>query len=569
MRINKHNSNLLYIIIGFFLVITISNFLFYQLNIQNQFLIVFFILVIFILFYFVVNSVFHHSTEELLKSNSNLIQQNLELQKSLERYDIAAKATNDTIRDWNIQTNEIGWNNGIVNVFGYAEKDQENNLDWWFSKIHPEDSLKMSVKLYSFIEQKTEKWQDYYRFLCADGSYKYVFDRGFIVFDENKNVVRMIAAIQDVSRQKAEEERLKLLETVITQTKDTIIISEIDLNEDGYLKTIYVNPAFKVMTGYESYEILGKTPFIMFSEQFVKTNSEEITSLIKKKEEFIFQGINHKKNNDEYWVTISMLPIKNSDDEVTHWISIKRDITLEKNREIEREQLIKELTQNNSDLKQFSYITSHNLRAPLSNLSGLLNLIEDIEIQDEELVEIIDGFSKSTFLLNETINDLVKILVIKDNISIELEKIDIALLIENVKHLLSFKINTSKATFNLDVEKAPTILFNKTYFESILQNLITNSIKYCSPEVNPKIHISTYTEDNNTILIFKDNGIGIDLEKNKDKVFGLYQRFHDHSDSKGLGLYLVKSQIESMGGNISIESKVGEGTTFKLTFKNN
>lgn len=524
---------------------------------------------LFIVFYIIIKKVVLHSSEELLQSNSMLIEQNSEIQKSLNRYDIAAKATNDTIRDWNIQTNEIGWNNGIINVFGYTEKEQDNNLDWWFSKIHPEDSLKMSVKLYTFIEQKTEKWQDYYRFLCADGTYKHVFDRGFIVFDKNKNVVRMISAIQDVSKQKAEEERLKLLETVITQTKDTVIISEIDLNEDGYLKTIYVNPAFKSMTGYESYDILGKTPFIMFSEQFVKLNSEEITSLIKKKEEFIFQGINHKKSNDEYWVTISMLPIKNSDDEVTHWISIKRDITLEKNRELEREQLIKELTQNNSDLKQFSYITSHNLRAPLSNLSGLLNLIEDIEIEDEELSEIIDGFSKSTFLLNETINDLVKILVIKDNTSIELEKIDIALLIENVKHQISFKINTSKATFNLDIEIAPTLIFNKTYLESIFQNLITNSIKYCSKEVNPIIDISTYTEDNSTVLIFKDNGIGIDLKKNKEKVFGLYQRFHDYSDSKGLGLYLVKSQIESIGGSISIESEVGKGTTFKLTFKKN
>ena len=118
-----------------------------------------------------------------------------------------------------------------------------------------------------------------------------------------------------------------------------------------------------------------------------------------------------------------MIPILNFDNEHSHWIIIQRDISIEKEREEEREHLIKELTQNNKDLKQFSYITSHNLRAPLSNLTGLLNLIKDIPIENEELKEIIDGFSKSTGLLNETINDLVNVIIIKDSPSIQKEEV--------------------------------------------------------------------------------------------------------------------------------------------------
>ena len=97
---------------------------------------------------------------------------------------------------------------------------------------------------------------------------------------------------------------------------------------------------------------------------------------------------------------------------------------------------------------------------------------------------------------------------------------------------------------------------------------MTNSLRYFDPKKQLKIQIASKKTDNETILTFKDNGIGIDLERNKDKIFGLYQRFHDYPDSKGLGLYLVKSQVESMGGKISVESHVGEGTTFNITFKN-
>ena len=263
-----------------------------------------------------------------------------------------------------------------------------------------------------------------------------------------------------------------------------------------------------------------------------------------------------------------MIPITNNNNQHSHWISIQRDISEEKIREKEREQLISELTQNNKDLKQFSYITSHNLRAPLSNLTGLLNLIDDIEIENEELKEVINGFSKSTNLLNETVNDLVKVVIIKDNPSIQKEEISIKEVFENVFEQLSFLISIHKPIIKMDLEKIEVLKTNKSYFESILLNLTTNSLKYKDPNRQLKINISSKKiDDKTTLIVFNDNGIGIDLNRNKDKIFGLYQRFHNYPDSKGLGLYLVKSQIETMGGTITVESEVNKGTTFKMLFK--
>lgn len=499
--------------------------------------------------------------EKLKKTND-------EIKESNEKYDIVAKATSDTIWDWKIQEDSFNWNKGIEVIFGYSKDEVGSSSKWWFEKIHPEDSIKMSIKLYSFIEQKTENWQDQYRFKCANGSYKYVLDRGFLLKDEEGKAIRMIGAIQDITKQKEEEQRLKLLETVITQSKDSIIITEPDFKNSEIPKIIYVNPAFSIMSGYHTDEIIGKTPNIFKGPNSDKEEYKKLIDALKKKQECLIETISYKKNKEEYWVRFSMIPIYNTENELSHWISIQRDVSEEKKQEKEKEQLIRELTQNNKDLKQFSYITSHNLRAPLSNLTGLLNLIEDIPLENQELKEIINGFNKSTHLLNDTVNDLVKVIIIKDNPSIQKEAVLLKEIFENVFNQLSFQIELYKPIIKLNFEKVSVLNTNKAYIESIMLNLLTNAIKYKSENRKLKITINASEVDDIVYLTFQDNGIGIDLERNRDKVFGLYQRFHNYPDSKGLGLYLVKSQVETMGGTISIESEVNKGTTFTLTFKN-
>jgi PAS domain S-box-containing protein len=569
MKSKTLQITLIYIIISLFMAIICHKLLtnyFSPAENHNLFLIkdFFFILATGLVFKYILskNEIRNKSVFEKLK------QTNEDIKESNEKYDIVAKATSDTIWDWKIQEDSISWNKGIESVFGYNQENVGTTSKWWFDKIHPEDSIRMSIKLYSFIEQKTEKWQDQYRFRCADGTYKYVLDRGFLLKDEKGRAIRMIGAIQDITKQKEEEQRLKLLETVITQSKDSILITEANSTSHRIPKIVYVNPAFSEMSGYQSNEIIGKSPNIFKGP---KSDSDELKKLlkaIKNEEECLIETISYTKQKEEYWVRFSMIPIFNNEGIISHWISIQTDITDEKKLETEKEHLIRELTQNNKDLKQFSYITSHNLRAPLSNLIGLLNLIEDIPVDNPELQEIIAGFTKSTHLLNETINDLVKVIIIKDNPSMQKEEVSLKEVFENVFSQLSFQIELHKPIIKLKFDRVPLLNTNKAYIESILLNLLTNSIKYKSENRKLKISIMAEQIDHQAILTFKDNGIGIDLERNRDKVFGLYQRFHNYPDSKGLGLYLVKSQVETMGGTISIDSEVNKGTTFTITFKN-
>jgi PAS domain S-box-containing protein len=497
----------------------------------------------------------------------NLKQTNVKLKESNEKYDIVAKATSDTIWDWKIPEDNFTWNKGIEAIYGYSQNQVINNSKWWFDNIYPEDSIKTSIKLYSFLEQKTEKWQDQYRFKCADNKYKYVLDRGFILKDENGKAIRMIGAIQDITKQKEEENRLKLLETVFTEARDSIIITQATSDDHQIPKIVFANPAFSKMTGYPHSKIIGKSPNFFMGKNSDPNQIEKLTQAIKKRKECFLEIILYKKDLSEYWVSLSFIPVYNLEQVLSHWISIQRDITEEKKLEKEKEILIQELTRNNKDLKQFSYITSHNLRAPLSNLTGLLNLIDHVLIENEDLKEIINGFKTSTHLLNETVNDLSKAITIKDSSSTQNEELQIENTFGNILNQLKLDTETIKPTINISYGNVSKIKTNKAYLESILLNLFTNSLKYRSKNRDLIIDITISEADQIISINFKDNGIGIDLERHKNKIFGLYQRFQDYPDSKGLGLFLVKSQIETMGGTISILSEVEKGTEFILTLK--
>ncbi|WP_247235648.1 PAS domain-containing protein [Telluribacter sp. SYSU D00476] len=248
-------------------------------------------------------------------------------------------------------------------------------------------------------------------------------------------------------------------------------------------------------------------------------------------------------------------------------IGALQDISQQKEQELEREQLIRELSQTNQDLRQFSFITSHNFRAPLSNLMGLLKLMEEISINDPILEELIQGFNVSTSALNDTVNDLIDVLIIKGNPSKEKSEVRVKEIFDKIYGQIRIPLYEANASVEFDDSAAPVVLFDRSYLESIFMNLLTNSLKYRSYERRLQVSIRTQIADDSVLLIFRDNGIGMDLPRYRNRLFGLYQCFHERPDSKGLGLYLVKSQIEALGGTIEVESEVNVGTTFTIALK--
>ena len=220
-----------------------------------------------------------------------------------------------------------------------------------------------------------------------------------------------------------------------------------------------------------------------------------------------------------------------------------------------------ELIRQNTQLEQFGYIIAHNLRSPVARILGLTNIINSSHFEMPKDKIILEKLEHSALDLDTIIHDLNSILDVKKGANHSFELVNLEERITKVKSILKEKIQEANVLLEerFEINECYAI---PAYIESILYNLISNAIKYRSPDRPIVIHVSSFAKEGQLNLVVKDNGLGLDLSKLKDKVFSMYQRFHDHVEGKGIGLFLVKTQVEALNGTIKIESEVNKGTTF-------
>lgn len=230
-----------------------------------------------------------------------------------------------------------------------------------------------------------------------------------------------------------------------------------------------------------------------------------------------------------------------------------------------QENLMDELTIQNQQLNDFANITSHNLRSPASNITALIATIEENSSVDEYKM-IFEMLKKVAQNLNDSLNQLMEVLHIKKNKIIDKEFLTFQEIYTKISESLQGEILKSKAIIRTDFSEIEQIEYSKIYLESIFHNLISNALKYRDLVRIPEITIKTEKKSNFIFLHITDNGLGIDLEKNGHKIFGMHQIFHNHPDAKGIGLFMTKTQIESMNGKITVSSQPNIGTTFTVMF---
>ncbi|MFN3405381.1 MAG: ATP-binding protein [Cytophagaceae bacterium] len=237
--------------------------------------------------------------------------------------------------------------------------------------------------------------------------------------------------------------------------------------------------------------------------------------------------------------------------------------TIGHKKEVERKNV--ELSIVNNDLDNFIYTASHDLKAPISNLEGLLNSIsETLERKlSEEEKEMIAMMNFSVNKFRNTINDLTDISRIQRSKN-DTDLISLYDILDEVKNNLSLQIRECKASIHIDL-KIKELQYSRKYLRSILYNLLSNAIKYKHPERDPVIHIRTYNQDKSVVLEVEDNGLGTDVNK-KEKMFQMFRRLHSHVEGSGLGLYIIKRIVDNYGGSIEVESEIGKGTLFRLFF---
>lgn len=404
-----------------------------------------------------------------------------------------------------------------------------------------------------------------------DGTLFNVAFTGNMIYDENGQPVRMFGSYIDITESKRTQLALKQSHELLQKLTDQlpVAIYQFKMTADDKMSFEFVSTGITSVMPDVTPAKLQENVLLGFSQVHPDDKNLFKQSLFESRDKLKNWDIDYRivtADGKILWHKVSAHPEQKDDGSVV-WYGYFQDITAHKQQEQEREQLILELSQNNKDLRHFSYITSHNLRAPLSNLVGLVSLIDDMPVDDRILAELLKGFKTSTFLLNETVNDLLKVLTIKDNLSIQQEPIILNNVMEKVLSQIQLMIDANKPDIHFDFSLCPAITFNKVYMESIFLNLITNAVKYRSPKRQLTITVTSKTDGDKPVLIFEDNGLGIDIKRYKDRLFGLYQRFHNHPDSKGFGLYMVKSQMEALGGGVDMISEVDKGTKLVLTFK--
>ncbi|AUC81661.1 PAS domain-containing sensor histidine kinase [Lacinutrix sp. Bg11-31] len=250
-----------------------------------------------------------------------------------------------------------------------------------------------------------------------------------------------------------------------------------------------------------------------------------------------------------------------------HFIGTHTDITEQEKNEVKVHNALTIATKQNNKLKNFAHIVTHNLKQYSGNFESLLEFYDQAEtvLEKEELIVHLKDVSTC---LNRTIQNLNEIVSVQSKKETDIQKLNISTFIEETLKLLDIIIIESNATINNSINPELFVCYSPAYLESIIQNLLTNAIKYKHPERDPIITFSTELTKDKLILSIKDNGLGIDLNKYGKDIFGLYRTFHHNEDAEGVGLYLTKNQVEAFGGEITIESEVNIGTKFNIIIPN-
>jgi PAS domain S-box-containing protein len=361
------------------------------------------------------------------------------LAASNERFHYALKATTDAVYDWNIAADTLYWGEGFEALFGHQLTQNPAPFRKWGDLVAPTEYARVVAGLrHAAFETSHVFWQEHYRFQRANGSWAAVFDRGYILRDEQGRALRMIGAMQDVSVQQEAEEQQRLL--------------------------------------------------------------------------------------------------------------------------------LKRLEKQNADLQQFTYIVSHNLRAPLANSLGYAALLGKVDKDSAVFEESLRHLHTSLQLLDGVVADVTSILAVRDQQgSIRAESVNLGEVCRQALDSLSSQLAACGAEVACQIPDDFRITGSRAYFHSIFHNLLSNAIRYRADSRPLRVRIeASHLPDGRAQLLVQDNGQGFDTKQGD--VFQLYRRFHPDTPGRGIGLYLVKAHVESMNGHISVRSAVDAGTQFTLLF---
>jgi PAS domain S-box-containing protein len=457
-------------------------------------------------------------------------------------------------------------NSALATMLGYTVKELEQ-LDF-FRLTHPDDVNISKDAIASILAKEKLSCQFEKRYLHKNGSIVWASVGATAVCDKNGVLQYFITSISDITEKKRDEQRLNDLTDRLLLATDSakMGIWDWDIKND---KLVWEDNMFRMFN----------VPRDKFTNDFEAWRSSihpddlqgtlnEVKAALEGSDDYHTTFRIIWPNEEVHYMEGHAIILRNDEGKAVRMIGLSRDITNQKESEILKEKISADILQRNKDLQQFTYIVSHNLRAPVANIKGLTESLMTTNPDENEKEELIFNLAASVSKLNRVILDMNQILQIKNNVSERKELVSFSHLIKNIRISIGDQIKTNDVELITDFSKVDKMMVFKSYLYSIMFNLISNSIKYRREGIKPVIEVASIKEKNKITLVFKDNCLGIDLAKKGEQVFGLYKRFHTHTEGKGMGLYMVKTQVETLGGKISVSSEVNKGTEFRIEFDN-
>jgi PAS domain S-box-containing protein len=361
----------------------------------------------------------------------------------------------------------------------------------------------------------------------------------------------------------------RLLPLILDSLANVIFLLEVEA-EDTY-RFSFVNKAFQVTTGVPIHKVEGSLVDEVIPEPSLTLVKGKYAEAIKTGQQVSWQEVSEYPTGKKT-AEVAVVPVFNAKGKCERLIGMVHDITAFKTVEEQQERLSQELSRQNQDLHQFNYIVSHNLRAPVANVLGLSKLLTEKPKDSKEFDVGLQYLHKSVKRMDEVLMDLTNILSIRDGKDIIVKReIPLQEVFEQAMYDLRDSLEQSGAKVECDLEPETKVQGYRAYLHSVFYNLLSNSIKYRSQDRPLMISVKAEKDPRQCVKVtVSDNGTGFDARKVHDQVFRLYKRFHPDSVGKGVGLFMVKTQVEAMGGKIKVDSALDQGTTFEiLLVKNN
>lgn len=469
-------------------------------------------------------------------------------------------------------------NKSLSQIIGYPKNELAKLT---FADItHPEDLEKDYSLLNQLINGEIESYQMEKRYFHKKGHIIWVLLSVSMVKNSMGSPSHFVSQINNITERK--HAQFQLQESIsrlqgIQDASTQVSIIETDLN--GVIKSF--NRGAENLLGYTASEMIDKeTPEIIHLKSEVKARGIELSEAynmdIQGIQTLLYQakkGLYEtrewtyiRKDGSTFPVQLTVTAIKDSNNEIKGYLGIATDVSNLKRVEEEVKSLLDVTQEQNDRLLNFAHIVSHNLRSHSGNLSMLTELMK-MEVPEATQNPFFPLLTEASENLKETIQHLNEVVAMSTKTNDNLLSLNLLEFIKKAQTNLHASILESRTQIEINVPSSIFVTAIPAYLESIFLNLMSNAVKYRSPDRPNRITIDTEIEESFVVVKFTDNGMGMDMKLHGRKLFGMYKTFHGNEDARGIGLFITKNQIEAMNGKVEVESELNKGTTFKVYLK--